>query len=195
MQSAAASRSGRGWRGPPKPSLSIGAELAPEGRVLAGLGLVFGGADLTTQLKARIVTEAGPGHRGSRLSGCGTLFGLARVSSVVEGIKEAVDGRLLVFFPGEHHPENHTYRLLDARDGWNYLAVPAGPGLTPAQILQKYAKPPCSTETFTTHSRKKNRCLVNNGVAEVSEDHLRPRRPFCATNWRPLFATASTKKG
>ena len=54
----------------------------------------------------------------------GTLFGLARVSSVVEGIKEAVDGRLLVFFPGEHHPENHTYRLLDARDGWNYLAVP-----------------------------------------------------------------------
>ena len=43
---------------------------------------------------------------------------------VVEGIKESVQGRLLVFFPGEHHPENHTYRLLDARDGWNYLAVP-----------------------------------------------------------------------
>jgi len=35
-----------------------------------------------------------------------------------------VEGRLLVFFPGEYHPENHTYRLLDARDGWNYLAVP-----------------------------------------------------------------------
>jgi len=46
------------------------------------------------------------------------------VSSVVEGVKESVQGRLLVFFPGEHHPENHTYRLLDARDGWNYLAVP-----------------------------------------------------------------------
>jgi hypothetical protein len=30
----------------------------------------------------------------------------------------------LVFFPGEHHPEHHSYRLLDARDGWNYLAVP-----------------------------------------------------------------------
>jgi hypothetical protein len=55
--------------------------------------------------------------------GVGTLFGLARVSSVVEGIKDSIQGRLLVFFPGEHLPENHTYRLLDARDGWNYLAV------------------------------------------------------------------------
>ena len=56
--------------------------------------------------------------------GVGSLFGLARASTVVEGIKDAVSGRLLVFFPGEHHPENHTYRLLDARDGWNYLAIP-----------------------------------------------------------------------
>ena len=73
--------------------------------------------------KSRIEAESGP-DTVVALLGVGTLFGLARVSSVVEGIKEAVDGRLLVFFPGEHHPENHTYRLLDARDGWNYLAVP-----------------------------------------------------------------------
>ena len=58
------------------------------------------------------------------LLGVGALFGLARVSSIIEGIKGGVDGRLLVFFPGEHHPETHAYRLLDARDGWNYLAVP-----------------------------------------------------------------------
>jgi len=58
------------------------------------------------------------------LLGVGSLFGLARVSRVVEGIKDSVAGRLLVFFPGEYHPENHSYRLLDARDGWNYLAVP-----------------------------------------------------------------------
>jgi hypothetical protein len=58
------------------------------------------------------------------LIGVGSLFGLARVSSLVEGIKDTVNGRLLVFFPGEYHPENHSYRLLDARDGWNYLAVP-----------------------------------------------------------------------
>jgi hypothetical protein len=31
-------------------------------------------------------------------------------------------GRVVVFFPGEY--ENSNYRLLDARDGWNYLAVP-----------------------------------------------------------------------
>ncbi|MBA4215418.1 MAG: DUF1788 domain-containing protein [Polaromonas sp.] len=80
-------------------------------------------AHLNTQLKARITAEAGP-DTVVALLGVGALFGLARVSSVVEGIKEAVPGRLLVFFPGEHHPENHTYRLLDARDGWNYLAVP-----------------------------------------------------------------------
>ncbi len=80
-------------------------------------------ADLTAKLKARISEETGP-DTVVALLGVGALFGLARVSSVVEGIKESVQGRLLVFFPGEHHPENHTYRLLDARDGWNYLAVP-----------------------------------------------------------------------
>lgn len=80
-------------------------------------------ADVTTKLKARIGAETGP-DTVVALLGAGALFGLARVSSVVEGIKDAVQGRLLVFFPGEHHPENHTYRLLDARDGWNYLAVP-----------------------------------------------------------------------
>ena len=80
-------------------------------------------ADLVNRLKVRIAAEAGP-DTVVALLGVGALFGLARVSSVVESIKEAVPGRLLVFFPGEHHPENHTYRLLDARDGWNYLAVP-----------------------------------------------------------------------
>lgn len=80
-------------------------------------------ADLQSKLKARIETEAGPDTVVAVL-GVGALFGLARVSSVVEGIKEAVQGRLLVFFPGEHHPDTHAYRLLDARDGWNYLAVP-----------------------------------------------------------------------
>lgn len=80
-------------------------------------------ADLNAKLKGRISGEAGP-DTVVALLGVGTLFGLARVSSVVEGIKEAIEGRLLVFFPGEYHPESHTYRLLDARDGWNYLAVP-----------------------------------------------------------------------
>jgi hypothetical protein len=79
--------------------------------------------DLIAKLKARIEAESGP-ETVVALLGVGTLFGLARVSTLVEGIKESVTGRLLVFFPGEHHPEHHSYRLLDARDGWNYLAVP-----------------------------------------------------------------------
>ncbi|WP_068803139.1 BREX protein BrxB domain-containing protein [Thauera phenolivorans] len=78
---------------------------------------------LVERIKTTIVTEATP-NTVVALMGVGSLFGLARVSSIVEGIKDAVDGRLVVFFPGEYHPENHAYRLLDARDGWNYLAVP-----------------------------------------------------------------------
>lgn len=78
---------------------------------------------LIDQVTAQIAAQAGP-DTVVALAGVGALFGVARVSTVVEGIKDAVPGRLLVFFPGEHQPENHTYRLLDARDGWNYLAVP-----------------------------------------------------------------------
>lgn len=79
--------------------------------------------DLSKNLNARILAEAGP-DTVVALLGVGALFGLARVSSVVEAIKESVQGRLLVFFPGEYSADTHTYRLLDARDGWNYLAVP-----------------------------------------------------------------------
>ena len=80
-------------------------------------------ADLTLKLRARIAAEA-TADTVVALLGVGTLFGLARVSTLIEGLKDAVHGRLLVFFPGEYHPENHAYRLLDARDGWNYLAIP-----------------------------------------------------------------------
>lgn len=54
--------------------------------------------------------------------GVASLFGLARLSSLLKEVEADVRGRLVVFFPGEH--ENNNYRLLDARDGWNYLAVP-----------------------------------------------------------------------
>ena len=62
------------------------------------------------------------------LLGAGTLFGLGdavKVSALLNAVNEAVAGRLLVFFPGEH--EGNSYRLLDARDGWNYLAIPITP--------------------------------------------------------------------
>lgn len=60
--------------------------------------------------------------------GAGALFGLGdsvKVSALLNGVNDAVAGRLLVFFPGQH--EGNSYRLLDARDGWNYLAIPITP--------------------------------------------------------------------
>ena len=80
-------------------------------------------ASLISELNIRLASAAGP-QTVVAILGVGALFGLVRVSSVIEGIKGAIPGRLLVFFPGEHHPDTHSYRLLDARDGWNYLAVP-----------------------------------------------------------------------
>lgn len=55
------------------------------------------------------------------VTGLAALFGLARASALFERVAPAIRGRLLVFFPG--HREGSNYRLLDARDGWNYLAV------------------------------------------------------------------------
>jgi len=55
------------------------------------------------------------------LLGVGCLFGLAKTSEIVGRVASQVQGRLLVLFPGE--VDQNNYRLLDARDGWNYQAV------------------------------------------------------------------------
>ncbi len=52
--------------------------------------------------------------------GVGSLYGFVRVSEVVRSVEPSIPGRLVVFFPGTKDQNN--YRLLDARDGWNYLA-------------------------------------------------------------------------
>ena len=54
--------------------------------------------------------------------GAGSLFGLARVSELLQQVAPSIAGRLVVFFPGER--DGNSYRLLDARVGWNYLAIP-----------------------------------------------------------------------
>ena len=54
--------------------------------------------------------------------GVASLFGFLRLSDLMKTIEGDVRGRIAVFFPGEY--EDGNYRLLDARDGWNYLAVP-----------------------------------------------------------------------
>lgn len=54
--------------------------------------------------------------------GVGALFGFTRMSKVLKLIEGEIKGRLVIFFPGQF--ENNNYRLFDARDDWNYLAVP-----------------------------------------------------------------------
>ena len=57
--------------------------------------------------------------------GVASLFGFLRISEILPMCENAIRGRLLVFFPGVYEQDN--YRLLDARDGWNYHAVPITP--------------------------------------------------------------------
>jgi hypothetical protein len=54
--------------------------------------------------------------------GIASLFGFLRISEILPMVETHIRGRLLVFFPGVY--EQNNYRLLDARDGWNYHAVP-----------------------------------------------------------------------
>ena len=75
---------------------------------------------LTKTVRASL-TEAGADDIVA-LTGVASLFGLVRNSKLIASIADAIPGRLLVTFPGTH--QGGIYRLLDARDGWNYLAVP-----------------------------------------------------------------------
>ena len=56
------------------------------------------------------------------LLGLSSLFGLIRVAELIAKVDSDVPGRLLAFFPGQRDGSN--WRLLNARDGWNYHAVP-----------------------------------------------------------------------
>ncbi len=79
------------------------------------------------QFVARRINEAldsaeSPENTVVAVYGVASLFGFARISEVLPLVEAHIRGRLLVFFPGVY--EQNNYRLLDARDGWNYLAVP-----------------------------------------------------------------------
>ena len=76
--------------------------------------------DVASEIDARTTESTVIG-----IVGAASLFGLGgqvRMSSLIERVQSHVVGRLLVFFPGE--VEGNNYRLLGAKDGWNYLATP-----------------------------------------------------------------------
>ena len=56
------------------------------------------------------------------VTGLASLFDFMRVASLIERVEDSLPGRLLIFFPGEY--AGNVYRFMDARDGFNYLAVP-----------------------------------------------------------------------
>jgi len=79
-------------------------------------------AYLAQQLIERLTAATVDANTVVALSGLSGLFGFLQISDLVGQLQPQVRGRLLLFFPGDY--ENNNYRFLDARDGWNYLAVP-----------------------------------------------------------------------
>jgi Domain of unknown function (DUF1788) len=54
------------------------------------------------------------------VTGTASLYGFVRLSEIIREVDAETAGCLAVFFPGTK--DSNNYRLLDARDGWNYLA-------------------------------------------------------------------------
>jgi len=77
------------------------------------------------QLRAVLAAEEVDTNTVVAVHGVGALYGFVRLSEVLDLVKTDIRGQLLVLFPGTW--ENNNYRLLDARDGWNYLAIPITP--------------------------------------------------------------------
>lgn len=78
-------------------------------------------ADITSQIDERHIDE----ETLLVLTGTEALYGIFKLSHISRLIEDMVPGRLLVFFPGQYREPQ--YRFLDARDGWNYLAIPIVP--------------------------------------------------------------------
>ena len=72
--------------------------------------------------RLREVLESADENTVVALLGAATLYGFLRVSELIQSVEPSIRGRLAVFFPGTKNDSN--YRLLDARDGWSYLAQP-----------------------------------------------------------------------
>lgn len=73
-------------------------------------------------VQAAFAKAAAPERTIFAVTGLMELFDYIHVSEFIEAVQLSLPGFLLVFFPGER--EGNTYRFLDARAGWDYLAVP-----------------------------------------------------------------------
>jgi len=73
-------------------------------------------------LRRTLTAEDVDGRTVVAVYGVASLYGLTKMSLVLREVVNDIRGRLVLFFPGEF--DSNNYRLLDARDGFNYLAVP-----------------------------------------------------------------------
>ena len=112
---------------------SLGSGFIIEGGYILTNNHVISGADeikvkladnreFKAEIRQRLTTELeqSDGNTVVALLGVASLYGFVRVSELVHDVERAIQGRLLVFFPGTKNENN--YRLLDARDGFNYMA-------------------------------------------------------------------------
>jgi hypothetical protein len=77
---------------------------------------------LTKLFREQVASTAAPERTVFALTGLMELYDFLHVSELIDALEQSFPGFLLVFFPGVK--EGNTYRFLDARPGWNYLAVP-----------------------------------------------------------------------
>ena len=85
----------------------------------AGSELEIRAAALVNEACSRAGADAGSVVA---VTGLASLFDFMRVSNLIERVEDSVPGRLLVLFPGEY--AGNVYRFMDARDGFNYMAIP-----------------------------------------------------------------------
>ncbi len=77
---------------------------------------------IVDRIREGLATAKRPHETVFAVTGLMELFDLLHVSDVLEKLEDDMRGFLLVFFPGER--EGNTYRFLNARVGWDYLATP-----------------------------------------------------------------------
>ena len=78
--------------------------------------------DFMDTLAAQVNTALRANPRGMvALYSLPSLFGLLRVSALLDRLEPEPEGRVLALMPGDY--ENGNLRFLNARDGWNYLSV------------------------------------------------------------------------
>ncbi len=79
-------------------------------------------AAIATTIEAALSAEDQGPNSILAVHGIASLYGFTSVSDVLSRVEHAIRGRLLIFFPGR--VQDGRYRLLDARESWDYHAVP-----------------------------------------------------------------------